>query len=313
MARRVVHLCANLGLAIASVALTVAVIEGSARTLALHVPFSLYPSPENCLQRSALLSQELRPHCRGILSRTNFHTNAIGLRGDEVRDDSSVRILAIGDSCTWGWRVSDDESYPARLQQLLDYRWGGGRYQVLNAGVPGTTSYQGLQLLRARGLQLRPALVIAAYGFNDASEGGDVAELIAREQKVLPLLELDDWLLDNSHAYKWARWRVWYRQKPPAQERVDVDKYVQNLADIVKVSREHGAAVIFVGFGAGPKHGPARAKVAEDLGVPLIRYKGPKLDLVHPTAEGYRDLAAEILDRLTVDGVLEQLRGVATR
>lgn len=309
MRRRLFQLCLNLCLAAASVVGTIALIEGSARLFVVQVPFSLYPSPENCLQRSALVNQDFRPSCTGILSKTSFHTNAAGLRGDEIRDDGSIRILAIGDSCTWGWRVADNESYPARLQQLLDHRWGAGRYQVLNAGVPGTTSYQGLQFLRARGLALRPALVLAAYGFNDASEGGDVEELIAREAKVLPLLQLDDWLLDNSHAYKSVRWRVWYRQKTPPEERVSVDKYARNLTEIVTLGRARGARVMFLGFGAGPQHGPARAKVAEDLDVPLIRYRGPKMDLVHPTADGYRDLAAEILDRLTVDGVLEQWQG----
>src|SRR5262249_25252017 len=148
-----------------------------------------YPSPDNCLQRSRLLSQEFRPHCTGSMAATNFHTNGIGLRGDEVRNDNSIRILAIGDSCTWGWQVKEDETYPSRLQQLLDLRWGTGRYQVINAGVPGHTSYQGLQFLRERGVGLQPALVLVAYGFNDASPGGDVEQLITRQARLLPLLE----------------------------------------------------------------------------------------------------------------------------
>jgi lysophospholipase L1-like esterase len=302
--RQVVHLCLNLCLAVASAIGTVALVEGGARWLDLRVHFSLYPSPVNCLQRSRLLSQEFRPRCTGRLAGTVFRTNEAGVRGDKIRTDRAIRILSIGDSCTWGWRVAEEETYPARLQQLLDQRVGAGRYKVINAGVPGYTSYQGLQYLRERGLQLRPAVVVAAYGHNDAATGGDMAEQIAREAKVLPLLQLDDWLLDNSRAYKWARWHVWYRQGPSLQLRVAATKYEDNLRHIATLARDHGSAILFIGFRAPPTHGAAYAKVAEELTVPLIRYEGPLMDEVHPTAEGYRSLAVQIYERLAGDGLL---------
>jgi lysophospholipase L1-like esterase len=291
------------------VAAALALIEGGTRYAAVQIPFSLYPSPRNRLQRSALMSQELRPNCTGMLAQTAFRTNAAGLRGDALGDDGSIRILALGDSCTWGWRVTDDESYPARLQQLLDQRAGAGRYQVLNAGAPGMTSYQGLQFLRARGFALRPSVVIAGYGFNDSREGGDVEALIAGQARIQPLLHLDDWFLDNSRAYRWLRWRWWYGQKRLPEDRVSVEKYTRNLEAIATESRARGAAVMFLAFRAEPRHEAARALVAENLAVPLVRYNGPEMDVVHPTAEGYGVLAAAILDRLTGDGVLEPVQG----
>lgn len=306
--RGLLNACLNLGLAAASVVGAIVLIEGSARWLAVEVPFFLYPSPQNCLRRSALVSQDFRPRCEGLLSRTSFRTNAMGLRGAEIGDEDAIRILTLGDSCTWGWGVADGESYPARLQELLDYRWGAGRYRVINAGVPGTTSYQGLRFLRARGLALRPAMVIAAYGFNDGNVGGDVETQIAREAAALPLLHVNDWLTHHSRAYKWLRWRLWDQQAKSPTTRVPPDKYARNLTEIVQVSRAHGAAVLFVAFGAPPTHGEARRKVAAELGVPMIQYSGPRIDLVHPSADGYRDLAAQILDRITVNGMLEQLR-----
>ena len=56
-----------------------------------------------------------------MLAQTHFHTNGLGLRGAEICDDASIRVLAIGDSCTSGWRVADDESYPARLQPVTEF------------------------------------------------------------------------------------------------------------------------------------------------------------------------------------------------
>jgi len=45
-----------------------------------------------------------------------------------------LRILAIGDSTTFGWGVEDQEAWPPRLQVELSRR--GHRVEVLNAGVP---------------------------------------------------------------------------------------------------------------------------------------------------------------------------------
>lgn len=309
---RLSNVCLNLCLAAASVALTMALAEGIARVFIGAVPFSLYPSARNCMRRSALMSQDFRPNCSGQISRSAVRTNAAGLRGPEIRDDGSIRILALGDSCTWGWQVAEEESYPHRLQTVLDERRGRGRYQVINAGVPGTTSYEGLRFLRARGLPLRPALLIVGYGFNDADAGGDVEIQLAREAALLPLLHLNDWLMDHSLAYKWARWRVWYRQSKPPGPRVAVDKYARNLTEIVRLSRAHGAAVVFLGWWTAPDYDAARARVANDLAVPLIRYRGPALDVVHPTPDGYRAFAAEILDHLTAEGTLERLRQPAS-
>lgn len=64
-------------------------------------------------------------------------TSARRLRGDTLaeRPPAGVaRIVAIGDSTTFGWGVSDAETWPARLQVELTRR--GHRVEVLNAGVP---------------------------------------------------------------------------------------------------------------------------------------------------------------------------------
>jgi hypothetical protein len=44
----------------------------------------------------------------------------VGDRAGHWRPGASVRILAIGDSHTYGSSIAGDQSYPAQLQRLLD-------------------------------------------------------------------------------------------------------------------------------------------------------------------------------------------------
>ena len=64
-------------------------------------------------------------------------TSARRLRGDAagaLPPDGVRRLVAIGDSVTFGWGVADGETWPAQLQAELGRR--GHRVEVLNAGVP---------------------------------------------------------------------------------------------------------------------------------------------------------------------------------
>jgi lysophospholipase L1-like esterase len=60
--------------------------------------------------------------------------NSWGMRGPEPRDDGNSRILALGDSQTFGLGVEDDQTWPARLDEQLA---GEGRpHPVLNLASP---------------------------------------------------------------------------------------------------------------------------------------------------------------------------------
>jgi lysophospholipase L1-like esterase len=270
----------------------------------------LYPTQGNCQQRSMLLGEELRPHCSATVGGTPFRTNALGLRDTEVEDDGRRRILAIGDSCTFGWGVEQDDAYPQTLQHRLDRGPQAGRYRVINAGVPGYTSYHGRLYLGERGLALRPAVVVAAYGFNDIVPAGDVSASLAWQRRIMPLLRLDDTLLDWSRLWRWARIKTLRPPSPGAPLRSSPEQYGENIREIVRLSREAGARIVLIDFLApnSPQreHVAALHGAAEELGVPLIVYDGPRLDVIHPTAEGDLWLAAEVERRLTEAGALPQ-------
>jgi hypothetical protein len=201
-------LVGNLLLALASTAGFFAVVEFGAKLAGVGVGDGMLPNRVNCLRRSRLLGMEFSPDCHGRFSFATFDTNSLGLRDAEVRDDGAARILAMGDSCTWGWAVPQDASYPAVLERLLGERFGAGRYRVINAGTPGYTSLQGVLYLRQRGLPLRPAIVVLGYGFNDSSRLGDLEQQLARDRGLMPLPVASDFFLQHSRLFGWLRRRV---------------------------------------------------------------------------------------------------------
>ena len=57
-----------------------------------------------------------------------------------VPSRSTYKILCVGDSNTRGVGAPVSKSYPRQLQDRLEERYGEGRFQVVNVGVPGSNS-----------------------------------------------------------------------------------------------------------------------------------------------------------------------------
>jgi acyl-CoA thioesterase-1 len=84
------------------------------------------------------------------------------------------KIVAFGDSLSAGFGLAPKESYPALLQKMVDA--DGFRYEVVNAGVSGDTSADGVRridwTLDAGGVRF----VVLELGANDFLRGQPVAE-----------------------------------------------------------------------------------------------------------------------------------------
>jgi acyl-CoA thioesterase I len=94
------------------------------------------------------------------------------------------KIVAFGDSLTAGFRLSESQSYPALLQEKL--RRDGYNYEVVNAGVSGDTSADGLRRIDWA-LDGNPGtrVLILELGANDLLRGQPIPEMKSNLSEII--------------------------------------------------------------------------------------------------------------------------------
>jgi lysophospholipase L1-like esterase len=169
-----------------SVALALATLEGAARLVVAPRDARIHREHENLIRVLGLPSLNATMEfdsglfwkLRDGLDKHNvagqIHDAAMSfnvsthdsLRSPPIRSTPpALRVLAVGDSCTFGLGVDDAETWPAQLETSLRER--GLDAEVINAGVPGYTAFQGQRWFEARGLDLKPDILVLSFGFND--------------------------------------------------------------------------------------------------------------------------------------------------
>lgn len=106
------------------------------------------------------------PNIRKQLYGKYVTHNARGYRGPELdyqKSDGIKRVVFIGDSQTWGWGVSDDETIPYFTGQLLNERTSKSQYEVVNLGASGFGIDQSYLRLLMEGLRYQPDYVVFTY------------------------------------------------------------------------------------------------------------------------------------------------------
>jgi lysophospholipase L1-like esterase len=111
---------------------------------------------------------KLKPNqdCYTKIGHKPVHINSQGTRGPEFSTEKpagTIRILSLGDSRTFGWGLTDEETYSRQLKQLLQaYVGSGKKVEVINAGVNAWSYPQMLVYFRDFGLKYHPDFVILA-------------------------------------------------------------------------------------------------------------------------------------------------------
>ena len=91
-------------------------------------------------------------------------------------------ILAFGDSLTAGFGVLEQESYPSRLQKIIERE--GYPHKVVNAGVSGDTTAGGVRRIDWL-MKHNPKIVILELGANDGLRGLPIEEMFANLDRII--------------------------------------------------------------------------------------------------------------------------------
>jgi len=217
------------------------------------------------------------------LRPTGEPLNSEGFRGGEWREKAPgvYRILALGDSCTFGLIARENfgfvkQPYPSKLQRLVERRVGEGVVEALNAGVPGYNSFHGVMLLRTRLRDLDPDLITVRYGWNDQflSAAGE-GDALFREPEGAVALWLQDLAL-RTRLYPFARRLALELRalRRPVQDQaqsafaaqrsweptIPIGRFEHNLRRIVEIGRSRGAEVWLLTSPANPAPGEEAVK-----------------------------------------------------
>jgi len=95
-----------------------------------------------------------------------IETNSRGLRGPSPPDGDRCVVLVLGDSFAFGYGVNEAETFPRRLESLLEAQFPG-RFQVVNAGHSGYDTRRELLFFKKRAESLRLGAVVVQFFIND--------------------------------------------------------------------------------------------------------------------------------------------------
>jgi hypothetical protein len=121
--------------------------------------------PQEHYAPDPMLGHRLVPHQRAFTHDAPVAVNALGMRDREVTAATAPglqRVLAIGDSQTFGNGLPLDATWPKQLGERL-----GAGVEVLNAGIPGTDTWQHDRWLAEIQRSLRFDLVVLGLYAND--------------------------------------------------------------------------------------------------------------------------------------------------
>lgn len=307
------------------------------------------PQQSTIFEGDPLLLWRLKPNLdHAIWDFTVVSTNAQSFRADYpigAKPAGTFRIVCLGDSVTFGYRVPpvwperpkdynpEWQPFPMLLEKELRKANPNRRIEVFPMAVPGYTSHQGLAWLRRDIEYLQPDLVIASFGWNDASLS-DVPDREAIDTRWSPVAIR--WLIDHSQAFAHAT--RWLRSRNTAKAvartpvpRVSQKEYIDNFKSIVQVARDNGAAVLVVGAPyrdgvTNPPEAQLMTQYRTWLKSEMQQNQTPYLEilelteaagsvnqgffgeLIHPNHMGHRLMASELLELMSQRHLLDDLR-----
>lgn len=243
--------------------LALALLEGGVRALGL-APAT--PSEYAQFVPDDVLPWKPAPHStrEGTIASGEFDYryvhNGAGFRDREhslAKPADTFRIVAVGDSFTYGVGASANETWPARLEQALEALRlpDDPHFEVLNLGIPRYWPEPEALVVEHYGLRYAPDLVVVAFlanDFNDTLAGLDglqVSRGFLLTRAAARLGPLAGWLYEHVHVARWGLARLaafTTTAAPPRDPEAVWDEILGHYEHIVSRAHEAGARVAFL-------------------------------------------------------------------
>jgi lysophospholipase L1-like esterase len=172
--------------------------------------------------------------------------NELGLKGPSIQSmdaSPSCTIATYGDSNTQS--LYPDISWPGELSSLLHQDKLSIR--VLNTGVMGYSSYQGLQKFRQDISVFHPSLIFVSFGWNDACHNMGIPDKEYATALSSLLSPLNRSRLFQVIKYYTDTWFHRFIQKPYQYgPRVSFEDYRSNLIEFIHLAKVNNISVVLL-------------------------------------------------------------------
>lgn len=213
------------------------------------------------------------PNGLSFTVRTDRH----GLRGADRAPPpaSALKVLAVGDSMTYGEGVEDEETWPARLEALLGKELAPRQVRVYNAGVVSFGQQEERDVIRELVKKLSIDLVLLQFTVaNDVVDNMrwlDVPGPLKEDTNALETLEhhilLTNPLARWSRAYRFVIWR-WGRHAIKYRymmEGPSLDRSARLIGELRDLSRSQAGQEIPFGVVIAPTVVQVQRSLAESV------------------------------------------------
>jgi lysophospholipase L1-like esterase len=251
-------------------------LELGVRMLSATGRISSRDRPEDRLQQEpALFSRSIFPRraqyvtarLGGFAIKGRFPINEHGYRGGSfefTKRPGTTRLIAYGGSQVFDMLVSDLEDWPHRAGRRLQER-GFSEVEMINAGVPGSTSIESVGRLLAEGHHLDPDYVLLLNTWNDLKYFQNDEPILRQfgpgrlDPRLTYQNPIDRFLCNISQTYlrlrsEYYHWKLnlgpegAIRWGPPAELVTDsaLRQYRLNLRAFVDLTRSLGATPVLM-------------------------------------------------------------------
>lgn len=226
--------------------------RGIPRRRALYETVS---SPGQNTRKHIILDPELGFRLRPGYQSEKIRINAVGFRGKDVaaaKPGHTVRVIAVGDSITFGWGSGEDLTYPVLLERLLNPAADSHAFEVINAGVPSYSSFQVRLMVERRIPSLQPDVLVVCVGWNDlfysthARWTPDILRARPPGVMIVTLRRLALYRVMEDRRFQHRHARM--TEQGVYINRYALDSYKDSLCAIGQVARSRGIRLFFVGL-----------------------------------------------------------------